>query len=49
MMELSSREQELLKRYREASPEGKETIRKLLERMVRRQAKARARVREVRR
>jgi len=36
MMELSSREMELLRQYREATPEGKRKVQQLLERAVRR-------------
>lgn len=36
MMELSSRELELLRQYREATPEGKRKVQQLLERAMRR-------------
>ncbi|WP_312281871.1 hypothetical protein [Oscillibacter sp.] len=36
MMELSSREMEVLKQYRGATPEGKRKVQQLLERAVRR-------------
>lgn len=36
MMELSSREIELLRQYREATPEGKRKVQQMLERAMRR-------------
>lgn len=36
MTELSSREMELLRQYREATPEGKQKVQQLLERAMRR-------------
>ena len=37
MMELSSQEMELLRQYREATPEGKRKVQQLMERAERRQ------------